>query len=124
MADSKISALTSKATPELGDYLCIVDNTGTPETKKCTVAQFLVAMRLRAGEFNNNNVTAGVPWAVVFSAALGSAVDGSDYTLVITCVDALNPTETIGYVITNRTQNGFEIDPVKDAFIEYTAILK
>ncbi len=123
MADAKITALTAKTTIELTDLIPLVDMTGIPTTKKMTVANFLVSLRIRQGETDSDTVLAGITKAFVFSAALGTAVDGSDYDLPLTCVDALNATEEIGYVITNRTQNGFEITPVADAYISFTAIL-
>jgi len=123
MADSKITALTAKTTLELTDLIPIVDMTGTPTTKKITVANMLISLGLRRGYNVNNTADNVTGWAVVFPSALGSAVDGSDYTLVISCWDALNPTETIAYTITSRTQNGFNILPIANAYIEVNAIL-
>lgn len=124
MADKKITALNAKTAIELTDLIPIVDMTGTPTTKKVTVANFLVSLNIRTG-YNASSLADNITgWVVVFPSAIGTAVDGSDYTLVISCWDALNPTETIGYVVTSRTQNGLSIMPVSNAFIEITAILK
>jgi hypothetical protein len=124
MADKKISALTTKVTSELTDYICIVDNTAAPiETKKQTIAQFLVSHRIKQGESGSDTVAAGVIKAFIFTAAIGTAVDGSDYNLIINCTDGLNSTTIVCYEISNRTQNGFNITPVADAYIEFTAIL-
>jgi hypothetical protein len=125
MADKKISQLTSKSTPELTDLLVLVDVTAAPdETKKCTIAEFLIALRIRQGECGGDTVAANVSKAFLFTSAIGTAVDGSDYELIITCFNALNSTEVIGYEVSNRTQNGFDITPIADAVIGYTAILK
>jgi len=119
--DSKISALTTKYPVALTDYMVIVDNTSTPpETKKCTVAQFLVSMNIKTG-YNGSSAVA-VNWAVVFPSALGADTDGKDYDLIISCTDSHESTEQLGYAITNRTENGFTITPVAAAWIEYTAI--
>ena len=125
MADKKYTQLTA-ATPDLADTIIFVDASepaGT-ENRKCTLAALLVALRVRVGETDADTVLEGVLKAFVFSAALGTAVDGSDYDLIITCVDALNLTTVIGCTVTNRTQLGFEITPIADAYIFYTAILK
>jgi len=124
MADKQDTILTS-ATPALADIITFVDSSepaGT-ENRKCTIAELLVALRLKQGESDSAIVLASVTKAFIFSAALGTAVDGSDYDLIITCVDALNMTETIGYAVTNRTQLGFEITPIADAYVTFTAIL-
>ena len=124
MADKKDTQLTS-ATPALADIITFVDSSepvGT-ENRKCTIAELLIALRLKQGESNSAVVSAGVLKAFIFSAAIGTAVDGSDYDLIINCVDKLNETELIGRVITNRTELGFEITPVADAYISFTAIL-
>ena len=124
MSDSKISALTTKTNIELTDYLVLVDNTASPiETKKTTVANFLLSLRLRQGESGSDTVSAESTKSFLFSADIGTATDGSDYDLIITCVDALNATEIIGYEITNRTEAGFDITPISDAIITFTALL-
>lgn len=124
MADKKISDLTSKASPELTDYLVIVDNTASPiETKKCTIAQMLLALGLKQGATDNNSVTTA-GWSPVFPFTLGTDPNGGDYNLIITCVDQKDATEAIGYEIKSRSDTGFTIIPVKDAWIEYTALLK
>jgi len=124
MADKTDSQLTT-ATPALLDIITFVDSSepvGT-ENRKCTIAAFLTTFRIKQGESDSAIVLAGVTKAFVFSTAIGTAVDGSDYDLPLTCMDALNATEIVGYVITNRTQNGFEITPTADAYISFTAIL-
>ena len=125
MADKKISVLNSKVNIELTDLVCIVDKTAIPiETKYVTVANFLVSLRIRRGETDSDSVASGVTKAFVFSSAIGTDITGADYDLIITCVDALNITEIIGFEISNRTQLGFEISPIADALITFTAILK
>jgi hypothetical protein len=123
--DKKISQLTAKTIIELTDIIPIVDNSVIPaETKHITVANLLLSLRLRQGETNNGNVIAGVGWAVLFSNDLGTDTDGLDYDLIITCVNSRNHSEVIGYEITGRNEKGFIINPISNAFIEYTAILK
>ena len=123
--DKKDSELTT-TTPALDDITTFVDVSapaGT-ENRKCTYAALFVALRVRLGETDSATVLELVLKAFVFSAALGTAVDGSDYDLIITCVDALNMTTVIAYSVTSRTENGFSITPIADAYITYTAILK
>lgn len=121
----KITQLTEKTAIALTDLMIIADmSESTPSTKKCTVAHFLVSLRIRVGENDSDNVAATTPWAVVFTSPIGSAVNGSDYDLIISSTDALESTELVGYVISARTQNGFTISVVDDAWVEYTAILK
>ncbi len=48
MADSKISALTSKATPIGADYIPIVDSVGTPTTKRALLSSLPVSTAQQA----------------------------------------------------------------------------
>ena len=125
MPDSPIYLLPLKTSVELTDYLVIDDMSATPVvTKKIMVASFLVSLGLLQGFSDSAFVSAGITKTFTFTQSLGTAIDGSDYDLPINCMDALNVTEIIGYTITNRTQNGFQITPVSDAYISFTAILK
>ena|ERR1035437_108161 len=125
MADKRVSELTAKTVIELTDELIINDNSAVPiETKKCTVAAFLVSLGIRTGQTFNVQLTTDAPHAFVFDNAMGSNVEGIDYDLIVKCTDQPNSTEDIGFEITHRTQTGFTITPISAAWCEWTVIMK
>ena len=123
MADKKISQLTEKLSVELTDFIPIVDNTASPiETKYIKVSTFLISLGLINGEIGSQSVTTS-GWSITFGSPLGTDVNGLDYKLLITCVDSALHSESIGYEITARTQNGFTIVPLSDAYVEFHALI-
>lgn len=123
MADKKISQLLEKLSVELTDFIPIVDNTASPiETKYVKVSTFLISLGLINGEIGSKSVTTS-GWAVTFASPLGTDVNGLDYKLLIICVDSALHSEDIGYELTARTQNGFTIVPLADAYVEFHALI-
>lgn len=88
MADAKISALTALTTPTTDDLVAIVDDpSGTPVTKKCTLANLISALMLSnvtvqtlTSSSGTYTPTSGMKKALVI--AVGPGGNGADITSV------------------------------------------
>lgn len=126
MSDKKITELTELLTLGDNDVLVVVDattNPSVPVTKKIKTSTLRSQLLKSVIYADTKTLVANVETNFTFSNDIGTAVDGSDYILLINNHVVLTGEDSVlGFEITERTQSNVKVKSLDNSICELVVL--